>query len=292
MKYFDPDEWTYGYELELGDVRRDRLLPEWMGKWEYAETDICNLHGDYKNIACDPLGTEPPVGGEINIVPQTTPEKLHNVVWAAIEWFYKQGDQPSASCVNHGHTHIHIPGLIGDVEALKKLTSYIKQWQHLAIEKCYGYEEHPLMAEAKTARTYLKWDGGRPMPDWMADNITEHAIDFDDFIRLQCCGKDARSRGRPFRYSINTYCLKHTRTVEFRLYRGTIEPDEILDSILFMKEFMNAALNTGEPLPSILARKQWSFPQFIYDHENYLGWENTKWSKERGKKVREFRNAV
>ena len=31
-----------------------------------------NLNEPYKYIACDPLGENPPVGGEVNTVPTTT----------------------------------------------------------------------------------------------------------------------------------------------------------------------------------------------------------------------------
>lgn len=287
MKY-DPNDFTWGYELELGDICRDSTVPPHLGSWEYAETDICNIHPPYRGRASDPLGIQPPVGGEINMLPTKTTEELVARIAETINWFTAQGDSPSAGCTNVGHVHVHVPGLIEDSEALKKLTQYIIDNQKYAISSCWAYEEHPLMAKTKTARTYMKWDGGRTMPDWMGWNIINMAENFEDFIRIQCCGKDGTSRGRPFRYAINTYCLKHTKTVEFRLFRASLNPNEIRSSLEFVKEFMNAALTTGESVRSILARRNFTFPPFKYDHELYLGWENSKWDKSRGKKERKY----
>ena len=37
------DNWTYGYEIEWGDIDRTIKIPESLGSWEYAETDIVNF---------------------------------------------------------------------------------------------------------------------------------------------------------------------------------------------------------------------------------------------------------
>ena len=66
------DNWTYGYEIEWGDIDRTIKIPESLGSWEYAETDIVNLYDPVKNIACDPLGLNPTYGGEINTKPTKT----------------------------------------------------------------------------------------------------------------------------------------------------------------------------------------------------------------------------
>lgn len=280
---------TFGYELELGDIRRDRVLPKTLGTWEYAETDIVNLHPPYRNIACDPLGKEPPVGGEINIYPAPTVGGLAERVINGIDWFKQAGDWPSASCVNHGHVHVHVPGLRQNIKLLKQITKWIIENQEDMIRLVYGYREDPQMKLTKTARTYLKWDGGRPMPPWMGANIIERAKTFDDFIRIQCCGKDGVSMGRPLRYAINTYCLKHTDTIEFRLFRCSLDPTEIYDSIRLVRDVTQVMLaGTSESIGWILKTGHYSLPRFFYDHESYLGWEKTKWSKERGKKERHY----
>lgn len=280
---------TFGYELEVGDVSRTRHIPEKLGSWEYAETDIVNLRGRYANIAVDPLGLTPPVGGEVNIFPGETPEEVAFRTSECIKWFIDQGDLPSASCVNHGHVHVRVPGLRDDIVLLKRLTNWIIDNQMYLIDTIYGYSEQPSMEQTKTARTYLKWDGGRPMPLWMGENIVKYAKTFDDFIRIQCCGKDGVSMGRPLRYAINTYCLKHTDTIEFRIFRASLKHEEILGSLRLVEALMRAALDNGADAWEVAEIGRYQTPQFFYDHKSYLGWERTKYGKERGKKERYFR---
>jgi len=284
---YNPKDFTWGYELELGDIDRKLSIPEELGAWEYCETDILNLNPPYALLACDPLGLEPPVGGEINTKPTHTKEEQVDRIMQIIQMFKDHGNDPTASCVNEGHIHVHIPGLRDDVDALKRITKYITRDQQTVIDTTYAYKEHPLMKETKTARTYLKWDCGRTMPDWMCENI-QKAVDFNDFIRLQRCGKDGKSEGRPFRYAINTYCMKHTDTIEFRCFRATTKREELESAFAFVERFMEAALNGGESAEEILNNYHFHFAPFEYNHEHYSAWEHTKWSKTRGKKERKY----
>ena len=280
---FNKEQFTYGYEIEWGDIPRSTIIPEELGSWEHCECDIVNLIEPYRGIAVDPLGINPPVGGEINTKPtKTWQEQVERIM--QIKALF---DRPTASTVNHGHLHVRIPSLREDIGALKRLTDYVVKNQESAILACYNFKETPEMLGDKV-KTYLKWDGGRNMPVWMGDNIIEHAKDFDDFIRIQCCGKDAVSRGRPFRYAINTYCLKHTDTVEFRLFRSSTEERHIHDSFKFAEAFIDAALNNGPSVDEILADYDYQFPPFVYDREMTEAWKKTKHSSDASKKVRKL----
>lgn len=279
---------SLGYELELGDVSRKLVIPEKFGEWEYAETDIVNLHYPYKYVATDPLGEDPPMGGEINIKPGYTVDEVAERVSNTIHWFTEAGMMPTASCVNHGHVHVRVKGLRDDVEALRRVTAWIRKNQQVVIARAYKYKEHADMSKAKTAKTYLKWDGGRPMPDWMARNIETQAKSFNDFIKIQCCGKDGVSMGRPFRYAINTYCMKHTDTIELRCLRASTNPIHIRDSIRFAKDLVEIALVDGCSAEELFTFGGYNLPPFYYDSGEYLGWERTKYSKERGHKVRKL----
>lgn len=281
---YDPKNFTWGYEIEWGDVPRNTVIPNHLGKWEYAETDIVNLIEPYRGLACDPLGLEPPVGGEINTKPTATWQEQVDRIIEIRDMF----EHPTASCVNHGHLHVYVPGLKDDIHALKRLTRYIRDNQHMVIDRCYQFRLHPDMSMAKTAKTYLKWDGGRPMPDYMCNNILNLANNFEDYIRLHAAGKDGVSMGRPFRYAINTYCMKHTGTVEFRCFRSSTDRKEIEDSFRFAEKFIDAALNDGPEVEDIFFDNNFTFPKFEYDHEMYVAWEKTKYDKSRGSKLREF----
>jgi hypothetical protein len=288
MKQYTSDKFTWGYEIEWGDVDRRLTPPEHLGKWEFAETDIVNIHEPFKYVACDPLGTEPHMGGEINTKPTATWQQQADRVMELHQFFVDNGNQPSASCVNHGHLHVFVPGLKDDVASLKKLVAYIKANQTDTIEACYGFYEAGQMKTAKGAKMYLKYDGGREMPEYMCDNIINLATDFDHFIKLHAAGKDGVSMGRPFRYAINTYCMKHTGTIEFRCFRSSTKRDEIESQFRFAEKFIDAALNDGPSVKEILAADNYKFPPFVWDLNEYVGWEKTKWDKERGNKQREY----
>lgn len=288
MKY-DPTSFTYGYEIEWGDIPRSFEVPEHLGTWEFAETDILNLHGEFALRAVDPLGIDPPVGGEINTKPTATWGEQVDRIMAIRDLFVDAGHRPTASLVNHGHLHVCVPGLTEDVEALKRLVRYIGDNQLLTTETCYQYEDHLTMKGAvKGAKTYLKHDGGRQMPAYMVDNIVNLATDFDSFIRLHAAGKDGVSLGRPFRYAINTYCLKHTGTIEFRCFRSTTERRQIESQFEFATAFIDAALNDGPPVCDILRHNNYEFPPYVWNRQHWDAWATTKWDKSRGKKVRNY----
>ena len=285
---YPSNKYTWGYEIEWGDVDRRLVVPEHLGKWEYAETDIVNIHEPFKYIACDPLGTDPYMGGEINTKPTNTWQEQVDRVMEIHSFFMDAGNTPSASCVNHGHLHVFVPGLKDDVASLKKLISYIKANQADTIEACYGFYEASQMKSCKGAKMYLKYDGGREMPEYMCDNIVNLATDFEHFIKLHAAGKDGVSMGRPFRYAINTYCMKHTGTIEFRCFRSTTKREEMEAQFRFAEKFIEAALNDGPSVKEILAADNYKFPPFVWDLNEYVGWEKTKWDKERGNKQREY----
>lgn len=288
MKKYDSNDFTWGYEIEWGDIDRRLTPPESLGKWEYAETDIVNIHEPFKYVACDPLGTEPYMGGEINTKPTKTWQEQVDRIMELHQFFVDAGNTPSASCVNHGHLHVYVPKLREDLESLKKLIAYIKSNQSETIEACYGFYETSKMKTAKGAKMYLKYDGGREMPEYMCDNIINLATDFDHFIKLHAAGKDGVSMGRPFRYAINTYCMKHTGTVEFRCFRSTTKREEIESQFRFAEKFIDAALNDGPSVQEILSSDDYRFPPFVWNLNEYVGWVKTKWNKERGNKHREY----
>jgi len=285
---YDKSTFTYGAEIEWGDIDRRMEIPPTLGKWEYAETDIVNIHPPFQYRACDPLGKEPWMGGEVNMMPTKTWQEQVNRIMRLKEMFVEYGNTPTTACVNHGHIHVHVPGLKEDLSSLKKLVAYIKVNQQDAIDACYGFYETKDMKSCPGAKAYLKWDGGRPMPEFMADNIINLAQNFDQFIRLHAAGKDGVSMGRPWRFAINVYCLKHTGTIEFRCFRSTTDRKELESQFKFVEKFIDAALNDGPSVKEILNTDNYKFPPFVWNINEYLGWANTKYPKERGTKKREY----
>lgn len=288
-KFWDTSSFTYGFELEVGDVRRDIQIPPELGSWESSERDIVNVREPYRHVAADPLGLSPPVGGEVNLRPAREPIELVNRISSLGGLFVNHGCQPTACCTTHSHVHVRIPGLKDDIESLKRLMRYIRINQHDTIRLCGRYFDHPDIAKCPGAKSYMRYDGGRAMPEWMLDNIEHHAHDFDSFIAMHCAGKDPKSRGRPFRYAINTYCMKHIDTIEFRMFRSTLAPIELLACIDFVRRFMTAALNGGPSVMSIVGVMEaegLTFPEMRFDIDEWRGLQATKHPETRGKKVR------
>lgn len=279
-----PETMTFGLELEVGDLPRALDPPPELGSWEHSETDVVNLIPPYRHRCCDPLGLVPPVGGEINVTPARTPEALAEKAKAILDWYRDRGYEPTSNCISHTHVHVRTPGLRGDIRLLRQLTQYIRQHIDQVLADAHRFESHPDMEKVKKARTYLKQDGARKMPPWMTQNILDRAQDFDDFIRIQCCGKDGVSRGRPFRYAINTYCLKHIDTVEFRMFRHTLDPHQIEDCVRYAREFMIRALT--DPTSPPPDGRTFNLPPMTFDLEQCRGWEQTKYSSDRGQKRR------
>jgi len=299
MKTYNINDWTWGFELELSDVPKNFPLDPALGKWEQSECDIVNTLAPYRGICADPLGINPPVGGEINVNPTKSP--VHQVmrIGDIVRGFVEAGYNPNVSPTAHNHIHVHIPGLREDPVALKRLTKYIKENQADVIEYVYGFYEHPEMKACPKGKTYLKHDGGRPIPDWKCDNIIKNTTDFDSFIAQHCAGKDGVSMGRPVRHAINMYCMKHTQTIEFRCFRGSLSAKEIMDCFNFVGDFMKNALaeSNQKSVKDILFNSDYTytFPKMQWDLELMQGWVKTKHDPDtvKGlKKNREFLDAT
>lgn len=291
-KKYPPNTFTYGYEIEWGDIDRKLIIPEHLGKWEYCETDVCNIYEPYRYVASDPLGISPPFGGEINTKPTKTWREQVDRIMEIYDLFVKHGNTPSSACVNEGHIHIFIPGLKEDVDALKRLIKYIQLNQKDTIKACNQFKEYPGMKFCDGAKMYLKLDIGREIPEFRCNNIINLSTNFESFIKQHYTGKDGISIGMPIRYAINTYCMKHTGTIEFRCFRSSIKREEIESQFRFVERFMCAALNDGKSVEEILKSEKFTFPPFTWNKEEYCGWKKTKYPKSRGEKHREYHEII
>jgi hypothetical protein len=253
MKQYESNKFTYGMEIEWGDVPRYFSIPDHLGTWEYSERDIINLRYPYQYVCADPLGQTPPVGGEINTKPTRTWMEQVDRYFELQKLFEDNGTPPTVCATTHTHIHCRVPGLRDDIDALKRLTKYIKENQTKAIDYVYGFYDHPEMRGAKGTKMYLKFDGGRPIPEYMTDNIINLSTDFNSFIKMHAAGKDGVSMGRPFRFAINMYALKHIDTIEFRLFRGTLKRNEVESCFRFVQDFLNAALNNGSSVEDLIS---------------------------------------
>jgi hypothetical protein len=278
MIEYKKEDFTWGYELELGDVKKSTIIPENLGSWEYCETDIVNMNPPYQYTCVDPAGINPPVGGEINLVPTKTWKEQVSNIENILEIFRKDSQTPTVNCISEAHIHIHVPGLREDIDGLKRLFSYIQKNQKCIIDNCVSFKSNSLLESLPYKATrYLKYDIGLETPDWMINNILELSKDFNDIIRILCCGKDGVSRGRPFRRCVNVYNMKHINTIEFRCFRNTLNLEYIKNCFIFVQEFVYNALNgINKTAEDIIEEFKLTFPPFEYDHEVVKAWTFNK----------------
>lgn len=279
MKY-NTSTFTYGFEQEMGDVIRAIRIPAHLGEWEYSECDIVNTLAPYRAVCADPAGINPPVGGEVNTMPTRGWEKQVDRILEIVDFFKDAGCPPTSPFTTHNHCHVHVPGMIDDPDALKRLAQYILENQRDFVATAYPFFEMPGMDQCPAAKTYLKLDGGRLFPDWRLENMVKHTTDFQSFIKLHYAGKDAVSLGRPIRTAINTYCLKHVKTVEFRCFRGSFERVHLESCFRAIELFMTAALNGGPSWRELYASEKFEFPPMTFDLELAKGWVATKYKAE------------
>lgn len=280
------EDLAFGFEIEVGDVDRGLKIPESIGSWEYSERDIVNLCSPYRYRAVDPLGISPPVGGEINLVPSRSIDTQQKRAIELLHFFRDNGQEPTACCTAHTHLHVSVNNLCSDLAALKRLHRFISANQDLLIDTAGGFVKDDTMTAIPGVTQYLKMDGGRPIPPWMVDNICGKAKSFEDVINIQRYGKDMGAAGRPFRYAVNTYCLKHTGTIEFRPFRATLEAKAFKAILKTCASFILAALNDTDEFTKTIKRVKNDLPPFRFCKHECAGWASTKWDQSRGRKVR------
>jgi hypothetical protein len=275
-KIWTKQDLTWGFELELSNVPKNFVIPEHLGKWEWCEVDIINTRGKYANICADPKGVNPPVGGEINTKPTNTKEEQVDRIMEIIDMFKKAGHDPDVGMTAHSHIHVHVKGLIDDIDSLKCLILNSFDNQKTIFDKAYRFDDKKITKRVVGVNNYLKNDGARMIPEWLVINILEKTNNFGDVINMFCKGKDGISQTRPIRYGINFYSLKHINTIEFRCFRGTTKKEELIDCFDFVENLIIGGLNNELKINELFHQKDWKFPPMIFDEEQAEGWVRTK----------------
>lgn len=292
---------TFGCELEWSDTDRRVDIPESVGSWEGpkiagyymgSEIDIVNTKGKWKGHGTDPLCLDCPVGGEIHTQPSSTIESQMYRIMDIMNRF----STVAVACPNHGHIHVGIAGIKDDLQAIKNLFAYTKANEADLITACCGYSE----AEAQEVRNsglgtwvqdyLLVGDGKSISPDLYglverADTVSEvlnalERVSCDDWfwdtdMRVPTVGSH--------RTAFNLFNLTKGETVEFRIFRASVNPVEIYSTLYFAKRYVEEALKgaDGKPVAEILTEGEFKFPKLNFDEDLALGWQNTRSTKGR-----------
>ena len=293
---------SFGAELEWSDIDRSIDIPKELGAWEGpkiagynlgSEIDIVNTKGEWRGVATDPLCLECPVGGEIHVNPSWTIESQLIRIMRIMDLFPQVG----VACPNHGHIHVGIQGIRQDLQAIKNLFDYTQWNQFDVLRACSGYseEEHGrvfesdkigpwvrdylLIGDAKSIHTDLFTEvaKAKSLADiWKAVEKVE-AINWD-----WVSGKISLAYGS-HRTAVNLYSLLKMGSIEFRVFRASINPVEIYSSLLFSKRYVEEALKgkDGKPVAEILKEGQFKFAPLNFDEKLAKGWQETRQTKGR-----------
>jgi len=285
---YKKEDLSFGTELEFSNIPKSKEVPKELGKWEYSELDVVNTKGEYAFKCADPRGTEVPVGGEINTIPSKNFVDQVDKIMNIIKYFKE--DDVDVGLTAHTHLHVHIDGIEDDPEALARLVNYIYDNQETTLRECYAFNEDIIPKEKRFSKIkrYLKFDGGRPLPEWFKDNAVDNVDTFDGF--LDAIGWGIKKEPiRYQRYHINLHALKNSKTIEFRCFRGSLDETEYLDMFAFVQEFILNGLNGGDSVQEILNKRDYKFPRMQFNEDQAIGWQDTKYDSNRcGKKNREY----
>lgn len=300
---------SFGAELEWSDIDRSIDIPKELGAWEGpkiagynlgSEIDIVNTKGEWRGVATDPLCLNCPVGGEIHVNPSWTIESQLIRIMRIMDLFPQVG----VACPNHGHIHVGIQGIRQDLQALKNLFEYTQNNQFDVLRACSGYseEEHGrvfesdeiepwvrdylLIGDAKSIHTDLFTEvaKAKSLADvWKAVEKVE-AINWDWVSGKICpaCGSH--------RTAVNLYSLLRGETVEFRVFRASLNPVEIYSSLVFCQRYIEEALKgkDGKPVAKILEEGQFKFAPLNFDEKLAKGWQETRQTKGRSGCLKKF----
>lgn len=278
MLKYNSNNFTYGYELEIGDVYRSTPIPAHLGTWGEASEDIINLLPPYELRPMDPLGIDPPVGGEINTTPTKTWHEQVEKISEILEYFRMLGQTPTVSCISGGQTHVGVPNLITDIPSIKKLARYIRRNQLLVKTIMM-----PLPNDFNCP--YMDESEGCLIPDEIFNIIEHHLTRLSDLDKMR---QRALTHELPLRYMINIHSLYCNRTIEFRCFKATLNLQEISDAFRFSEQFINAALNDGPDVSELLEQHSYKFAPHNFDKELFKIWYTTKYPIRRMQKIRKF----
>lgn len=274
--------WTYGVEHELADwdTRKGWLEDEGFGR--DPEPNICNSNG----IAADPRLISYKFGGEINTPPSTTPEEQGDL----LKKFLRKHPNAVANWRCGLHVHIRVPGLVNNLQCLKKLQRYITNntsvYDLVDPLPRENRRQHPTDVEFKAARRRYNWMRMSHFTRIGENRVAlqEKASTIDEFFQREV---PLSREGKPLwhaqpRAAVNLRQLLQTETIEFRHFPATIYPEETIACVRWCRDYLLTFFDGG--IPETLFEERYrntKFPSLdtIYNHRQELRWLSTTVTK-------------
>ena len=271
-------DWSYGVEHEWGNVSRKIELPGG-NSWNFDDNTCVSTTG----IANDPKGELYEFGGEINTAPTECPEGQVKILERLTELL-----NPVVNYRSNLYIHIRVPGLIDDLEWLKKFLRYVDKHAQEAFDLV---EPIPLPSKNQPTEHY-EWEMKRynrrkkSHQHRLSDTQVQRMLSAktpEEFY-LQEAHKNAKGQPAWFqcpRAGVNIrQIFEHSETIEFRHFPGTLDPEELRDAIQWCHEFTVAALGTQKTPTEIFESRSWQFPTFPdYDYYAEQVYQYTNFDK-------------
>lgn len=303
-KFYDPSTWTYGSEYELADFDKRLKIPESV-TWDYKDVTVMNSNG----VATDPRKDKTRIvqyGGELNTIPCKNIDDLVDI-FAELKNNYHFTVNNSCNL----HNHIFVPDL--DLNGLKSIVAYYEVYRNELIEYT-DYIPEPDF-DINLSNSESKLINARYVHHTKANHGSRHgtlpprcleykltAENIQEFHKGSIYGID-KSRlmnwSNANRAGINTLQTRRSEsivhqdipyderpfaesgTIEFRMHSMPSEIDQYKSTLILDYELMNAMLNTGESVKSIVERlskdENFKLPEYIpVEISKYLIYIETK----------------
>lgn len=263
-------QYTFGTEIELGDINTNKGLPEGCSNWSLTEYDLISKNIPYRGLPNDPKRKIHSIGGELNTIPS-------NDIQTQILTFKNILKLYPEATISHRfdlHTHISYPGLKNNLNDIKKILKYSYKNGEKAVKLLYNMTKHCDMCIGDWQ--FYKVNMGL-IPEWKYKRAM-NAETFDDFIlSFQCDTKGNYNPRLTRRYYINFFSLKKHGTLEYRANFPTLNPNELHSCLEYLKRFVNEALSDNpisiDLIIMNMRKEGFIFPkEQPYDHELQCAW--------------------
>lgn len=259
--------YSFGIELEMADI--DRLVSPPVNCKFTSDFDIVNSDG----IAIDPSGKVHLIGGEV-----ITPAGTESEVLGYAEDIFNT--YPNAT-FNHRtvlHSHISWPELPMDVDAMKSILSYQREYGMEILNTVWTRDRLAMSTMNRSARAFYTYDF-TIMPEYKY-NFCMNATSPQEFRLAYAMTKDGKVNWlHAKRYALNMYSIFKHGTIEFRHWFPTKKRSEIASVLDFCRKYIDNALGDRLPFQKLLANNtSWTFPvedDVKYNHVLEIGWQRT-----------------
>ena len=264
--------WTYGAEHEWADWDTTRPLPPGYGR-DRKDITIVNSTG----VANDPKDRLHTRGGEINTPPTSSIEGQ----MACMRELQDRYPEATVNYRSNLHLHIRVPGLIDDLETLKRVQAHIHEWmpralpviEPLVLPTLPEQEAMPGYAQGHRRRLRRMRVSHHNLlkPDRVARQLAAETV--EDFFMAEAPTSRAgvpQLHLQP-RLCVNLRQLRETDTIEFRHFPGTMDPEQLSMAFIWCEGYLIRALK-GEPVDDLIDNMRAHFPTGIIPFQPYDHW--------------------